>query len=347
MANDDFSDILLDVVSSAGKGASTATSAASGAKAETGVPGTILRVKIHTENWFNDGEYSVLDCGAFEIDACDLSGPPNVVTIRALSTPLSSSLTRQENCRAWEQVTLWEIARDIADAAGMTLLYEVGEFIYLDRIDQLQQSDLVFLQGLCHNYGVSVKITDNQIVLFSEADYEQRAIVDTFKAEQARTESHNSGRILSYRFSQDTTDTVSSSTVSYKDPKSGKLVMATFTPVNPPATGQEYRSNQRPGNLGDNAYLSPGSAADDFANVRVDATATAMRQAMAEAREKNKNEWNCDLALVGDTKIVAGVTFLIEGFGVYDGKYIVDEATHSLGGGYITSVKAHRVLEGY
>lgn len=344
MANNNFSDILIDAVkSSAGQAATTTSSTV-----ESGVPGTVLRVKIHTENWYNEGDYSVLDCGAFEIDACDLSGPPNVTTIKALSTPISSSLMRQEKCRAWERVTIQRVAQDIADTAGMTLLYEVRESIDLDRVDQLQQADLAFLQALCHDYGISVKVTDNQIVLFDEADYEQRAIVDTFKAEQVRTEDNAAGRIRSYRFSQDTTDTVSSSTVSYKDPKSGKLVTATFTPANPPATGQELRSNQRPGNISGDAYRQTlSSPGDDFSDIRIDATATATRQAMAQAREKNKNEWNCELTLVGDTKIVAGVTFAIDGFGVYDGKYLVDEATHSLSNGYTTSVKAHKVLEGY
>ena len=86
---------------------------------------------------------------------------------------------------------------------------------------------------------------------------------------------------------------------------------------------------------------------DDFDDVRSDVTDTMERKAKAAAREKNKSEWNVSIKMVGNVKMVGGVTFDITGFGVYDGKYIVDEAVHKIGGGYDTTVKAHRVLEGY
>jgi len=85
----------------------------------------------------------------------------------------------------------------------------------------------------------------------------------------------------------------------------------------------------------------------DFDDIRGDVTDNAMIQAKAEAREKNKKEWTCTLTLVGNPKMVAGVTFELTGFGVYSGKYIVDEAEHKVGGGYTTTIKAHRCLEGY
>jgi phage protein D len=49
----------------------------------------------------------------------------------------------------------------------------------------------------------------------------------------------------------------------------------------------------------------------------------------------------------GNVKMVGGVNIQLTNFGVYSGKYSVDEATHSVGGGYTTTVKAHKVLVGY
>jgi len=326
------------------------------------VPGTILRVKICVENWNTEGDYDELDCGAFEIDTVDFSGPPDKVSIKALSTPISSSMRREEKTRAWEETTLQKIAQDMADSAGLQLMYEVESDIQLDRVDQIQESDMGFLLKLCIQYGVSLKVTSDKIVLFEESVYESKGVIDTYD----KSEYGNGGRLLTYSFSQNTSGAVSKAISSYKDPKSGQLVEAEFEPDEPPATGQTAIINMRPGDLrGDNfresvdtASEDPGGTfdtgfkvfndtADDYEDIRADRTDNALRQAKAVAREKNKSEWTCTLKVIGNVKMVAGVNIQLNGFGVYSGKYSVDEATHSVGSDYTTTVKAHRVLVGY
>jgi len=328
--------------------------------ANNAVQGTVLRVKICVENWNAEGDYDELDCGSFEIDAVDFSGPPDKVAIMAVSTPISSSMRREEKTRSWENTTLQKIAQDIADGAKLKLMYEVDSDIQLDRAEQEKKSDMGFLQELCEQYGVSLKVTDGILVLFEESVYEAKEVIDTFDASEI------GGRITEYSFSQNTNDTVCKVIASYKDPKSGLLVEAEFVPEEPPATGQIARINVRPGDLrGDNFRegkdTASGSAggtfdtgfapfndsSDDFETKRSDRTDNMMRQAKAYARLKNKNEWTCTLNMVGNVKMVGGVNIQITGFGVYDGKYSVDEATHKTGDGYTSTVKAHKVLVGY
>ncbi|MCL2593846.1 MAG: hypothetical protein FWD82_10865, partial [Defluviitaleaceae bacterium] len=226
----------------------TPTLANQSASSASAVSGAILRARIHLENWFEDGDYYELDCGTFEIDSCELSGPPAVFEIKAVSTPISSSIRRETKNRAWEDTTLEEIAGDIASGAGLRLMYEVREEIKLDRVDQLKSADLSYLQKLCRNYGVSLKVTNKRVVLFDEKDYEARPPIDQFDfSEVVDDESNPTGRIISYKFIQDTSDTVSSSNVAYKDPKSGQLVHYEFTPQDAPATGQAVNINNRPG----------------------------------------------------------------------------------------------------
>ena len=44
----------------------------------------------------------------------------------------------------------------------------------------------------------------------------------------------------------------------------------------------------------------------------------------------------------------AGVTAKLTGWGAWDGKYIVEQAAHSVGSsGYTTQVKLRKTLEGY
>jgi phage protein D len=311
-------------------------------------------------NWNSEGDYDELDCGAFEVDTVDFSGPPDRVSIKAVSTPISSSMRREEKTNAWDNTTLQKIAQDIAGDAELELMYEVESEIQLDRVDQLQQSSMSFLQELCSRYGVSLKVTDEKIVLFEESVYEAKDVVDTFDKSEV------GGRLINYSFKQNTSDTVCKVISSYKDPKSGKLVQAEFTPPEPPATGQVALVNLRPGDLrGDNyrnavdtssedaggtfdtGFNSFNDTADDFEDVRADVTDNAMRQAKAVARKHNKFEWTCTLNMVGNPKMVSGANIMITGWGVYSGKYSIDEAEHKTAGGYKTTVKAHRCLVGY
>jgi len=357
----DFSDITAEPRPSAPPPASPQPEIVEGSEViNNAVSGAILHVKICVENWDGEGGYEELDCGKFEIDTVDFSGPPDEVAIKALSTPISTGMRRDEKTRAWEDTTLQKVAQDVADSAGLEIMYEVESDIQLDRVDQIKKSDMSFLYELCTQYGVSLKVTSEILVLFEESVYEAKDIVDTFdKSEVGK-------RIISYQFSQNTSDTVCKVVSSYKDPKSGQLVRAEFIPPNPPATGQTGIVNARPGDLrGDNfrdgndtssdasggtfdtGFNAFNDTADNFEEIRSDRTDNAMRQAKAIARQKNKFEWTCTLRLVGNVKMVAGANIQLTNFGVYSGKYSIDETSHSTGGGYLTVVKAHRVLVGY
>jgi hypothetical protein len=286
-------------------------------------------------------------------------------------------LKREEKTNKWEEATLQEIAKTIADKAGIQLMYEVESDIKFDRVDQLQQTDMSFLMDLCSRYGVALKVTDEKMVLFEESVYEEKDPVDTFD------KSEIGGRIISYSFVQDTNDTVKKVELLYKDPKSGIVAQGEFTPPNPPATGQKLVLNERPGDLrGDNfrngvddAFndittgsgrpiadatdnANSGSAGGtfdtgmhpfsditaDFERPRTDVTDNANRICRARCREKNKNEWTCTLQIMGNVKMVGGVTINMTNWGKYSGKYMVDVASHKTGGGYLTTVNAHRVL---
>ncbi|MDR1248901.1 MAG: hypothetical protein LBK63_06325 [Treponema sp.] len=316
-----------------------------------------FRAKIRVENWNQDGDSDGLDTGKFKIDSCSLSGPPDKFSIKAVSIPVTSSLKREEKTNKWEEATLQEIAKTIADKAGIQLIYEVESDIKFDRVDQLQQTDMSFLMDLCTRYGVSLKVTDEKIVLFEESAYEEKEPVDTFD------KSEIGSRVIDYSFVQDTNSTVKKVELFYKDPKSGIVAQGEFTPPNPPATGQKLVLNERPGDLrGDNfrngvddGSGSAGGTFDtgmhpfnditaDFEKPRADVTDNANRICKARCREKNKNEWTCVLKIIGNVKMAGGVTINMTNWGKYSGKYMVDMASHKTGGRYLTTVNAHRVL---
>lgn len=91
------------------------------------------------------------------------------------------------------------------------------------------------------------------------------------------------------------------------------------------------------------------STKNDYGDIRYDASAPAQNKAKAKLRKQNKGEWKCELTMLGNLAMVEGVTFSVEGWGVYDGKYIAETVTHTLdgSGGFETQVTGHRVLKGY
>lgn len=346
----DISDIMQDgwngtVSRNSSSGSKTSSSKTSSQKGQSGggghgVAGSIVEATIVAE-----GEGSLF-CGSFEVDAFSYEGPPDTATMKAVSVPIQSSLRREKKNQAWEFMPLSKIAADIASGAGLSLVFEVEEDTVFDRIEQRQEADLPFLQRLCKDNGVSLKVTDGQIVLFEEQTYEQRDSIATI--------TYGGSNILSYQFEQSNADCVQSSTVQYKDPKSGKLVQETFTPSDPPAVEAQDVASVRPADLsGDELRESVAGSTnlnvkEDYGSVRADAAASAYKKAKSRARELNRTEFTHKCTLRGDTRFVGGVTYEAMGFGVFDGKYMVDTAVHTVSSsGYTTEITSHRCLEGY
>ncbi|BBB91059.1 MAG TPA: hypothetical protein PKA28_10855 [Methylomusa anaerophila] len=171
-----------------------------------------------------DGIEQKLPCGTFEIDEIESSGPPNTVTIKAVSVLFSSGIRHDKLNRPWENVTLSYIAQDIAKKAGLELFFDSEDDPNFDRVDQVNQGDLAFLQSLCQRTGHSLKVTGEKIVIFDQEKYEKQSAVLTLKKGQ--------DNIKSYKFGSKNLSTYKSATVEYHDAKTGKTHKGTFTPTN-------------------------------------------------------------------------------------------------------------------
>ena len=75
--------------------------------------------------------------------------------------------------------------------------------------------------------------------------------------------------------------------------------------------------------------------------------AEAMKVAKKELRKNNESEVKASLSLRGNFDLVAGVTCQVEGFGYFDGKYIITKVGHIISGAYSCGVDIRRCLEGY
>ena len=283
-----------------------------------GIKGANLHCVLIQKNWNSDGKDKVLDCGAFEIDSIDASGPPAKVNIKGTSIPYTSKIRTEKKTKGWENISLSGIAGEIAVKNGLKLMFECSEDPFYKRKEQVKISDIKFLQKRCKAEGISLKVTARMIVLFDAAEYEQKDAI--------RTIERGSADVLSWRFSTNFNDTAySACRVSYTTPE-GKTISATYKPKDDKKTGngQTLEINEK--------------VADEK---------EAKKLAQKRLREKNKKEYKADFTLVGDLDLVAGVTVTVIGWGMFDGKYIVETATHNITGGYTVSVQLRRVLEGY
>lgn len=283
--------------------------------------GLKIQAALVRKNWHGDGKDKVLDCGQFELDSIEAAGPPSTITIKATSLPFSAQIRQTQKSKAWEAYTLSGIAREMAAANGMACLYESAADPAYARVEQYRTSDIDFLSQLCHDAGISLKATNNILVLFDQAAFEANPAVLTIR--------RGGGSYLKHRLSVGTADKQwTSCRVSYTAPETGRLIEAV-------------------------AYV-PDYKADAEKNQQLEVTAKvnsiAEAKALAEKRLRlhNKYERTATFTLPGDPGLVAGVTVMLEGWGAWDGKYIVKQAKHTAGSsGYTVQIRLRRVLEGY
>ena len=293
-----------------GQGAGS-SSGSSGAK-----PKLVSAVLVQ-KNWNDTGKDVTLDMGTFEIDSVDMSGPPDKITVKSTSIPYTSKLRMEKKNKAWEKISLKGIGQEIAGKNGLKLMYEASENPTYKRKEQVQTSDIKFLQGLCHAAGMALKVTTLTIVIYDAAEYDKKPAVKTFKK--------GSGDIISYKMGTKLTDTAYTSChVSYTDPDSKETIEYTYTPDSKTGTGQTLEINEK-----------------------VNSKAEAIRLAKKRLREKNTQEYTASLKVVGDVSLVAGITVKLKGFQQFDKKYKVTQAKHNLLDGYTVDLSLKQVLEGY
>ncbi|MEK5378063.1 phage late control D family protein [Paenibacillus sp. FSL P2-0173] len=304
---------------------------------------------IKTIGWDKPGEIKRLNCGSFEVDSIDFAGPPDTVSIKAVSLPVTTNVRQEKKTKAWESVTLKSIAAEITKRAGFSLMYEAHNNPKYDRQDQTDVSDLAFLNDLCKQEGIALKVTGKKLVLFDEYVYEQKP--------PALTIERGVSDIISYGFSFTTQDVAyagcevsyqpaaKKSTSKKKDDKGTAKAAAESTSKDSGKKKKDKAEQPKPIKV---IYRPPGAPKDGpilKVSQSVGSQAEAINAARKSLREKNKEAGKATLSLLGNVGLAAGMTITIKGFGRFDGKYIIVSATHAVGSsGYTTNLEIRKVL---
>ena len=277
----------------------------------------LISATIVQKNWHDNGKDVVLDCGTFELDSVDASGPPTKITLKGTSIPYTSTMRTAKKNRAWENCNLKEIAQQIGKEAGMKVMYLAENNPVYKRKEQVQKSDISFLQKLCKAAGLALKVTIMTVVIYDAEEYDGKPAIKTIR--------YGSGDYLSYKLGTSLHDTAYTSChVSYTDPDSKETIESTYTPDSKEGTGQTLEINEK-----------------------VSSTEEAQKLAKKRLREKNTQQFTASFSMLGDVQLVAGATVKLKGFQSFDKKYKITKATHKLTGGYTTDIELQQVLEGY
>lgn len=277
----------------------------------------LISATIVQKNWHDNRKDVVLSCGTFELDSVDASGPPTKITLKGTSIPYTSTMRTAKKNRAWENCNLKEITQQIGKEAGLQVMYLAENNPVYKRKEQVQKSDITFLQKLCKAAGLALKVTIMTIVIYDAAEYDGKPAIKTIK--------FGSGDYISYKLGTSLHDTAYTSChVSYTDPDSKETIESTYTPDSTDGTGQVLEVNEK-----------------------VSSTEEAYELAKKRLREKNTQQFTASFSMLGDVQLVAGATVKLKGFQSFDKKYKITKATHKLTGGYTTDIELQQVLEGY
>jgi hypothetical protein len=230
-------------------------------------------------------------------------------------------------------MNLRKIAEAIAKEASLEFVFDSKEDPSFDRQDQDHETDLSFLQQLCKSAGLTLKVTDKQLVIFNQQEYEAKASVQTITL--------NESLILNWRFERAQSETYKSVTVSYRDPKQKKadssggynidLEKIDNKTENPAVISYTY-TDEKVGSEGQEFQLK----------TRAKSIEEARRLAKAKLRELNSRKVVGQLTLVGDVKLVSGIVITVKGFGSVDGDFFIDEVEHTVSRqGFTTSINIH------
>ncbi len=190
-----------------------------------------------------------------------------------------------------------------------------------DRKDQSNISDLQFIEDLCKSDGLCIKVTDGKLILYDEAKYDIISSVLTITKGETNIVGFPS-------FSRNAKNIYNACEISYTDSDTDKTYIGYFQEPNGVQSGHILRLQE-----------SFNGESDDI---------NLERKAKARLREQNKNEWKASFTLKGDVTYFAGMNIDVVGYKKFDGKYHVENVTHTVGGsGYVVGVECRKCLVGY
>ena len=253
-----------------------------------------------------------LDCGTFILDEVKFSGGPLKVSLGGVAIPANESFKVRERTKTWKNVTIKNIANEIAKRYGLSLSYS-GPTITIASIEQSDKTDSAFLYDLCKKYGLSMKVFNNKIVIYDQTQQEKKAASATITRDSFIDDE--------WEYTDSIEGTYTGARISYKSGEDNEEISV-------------Y--------LGLKAENAAGSRVLNITEVADDYDA-AYYMAAAQVNQSNEQATTISGKIWPNPKICAGICVTISGMGKANGKYFVDKSTVEVSDSRTTqSVELHK-----
>lgn len=280
--------------------------------------GSVILARLRCRDWHEPGHNPVLECGTFKCDEpAEYQGPPNKVSVKAVSAALTNELRETARTKGWENYSLEGVAGELAQKHGLTLYYDAQPHQF-QRQDQRRETDLAFLQRLATARGVNLKVHDGRLVMFAAQKGDAQGAALTINRRKG--------------------DFFTALDYSFKISSEGTGYDGASVEYHEPATRELRRVEFKPGRTqgGEGKILTLDS--------RVESDAEALVLAKSRLREANQKELTGSFTIMGHPGLVSGLTVSLEDFGLFSGKYFVEKTSHKAGDKYTTSAEIRQVL---
>lgn len=282
--------------------------------------GDYIIAEIWLKHWNKENDNRTIKLGTFEID--NLSYNVTKLTINAVAIPIFSSIRDEKKYKTREKIKLSEIAKEIAKTGGLNLVYESDIDPKYESEEQQNEADLYYLEKLCKDEGLAIKITGKQLIIFSEEKYDSLPSVLTLEVSKDFFYGYPT-------FNRNAKNIYGACEIKFFDSKTDKTYTGTFKAPN-------MSKNQKTLKL------------QEKFNSSTDKDINYNRKAKAKLREQNKNEYTVSIKVKGDIIYFAGTNITLKGFYKFDGKYNITTCSHSISrSGYVVDLNCRRCLEGY
>jgi Bacteriophage probable baseplate hub protein len=256
---------------------------------------------------------ALLDCGTFTIDEFELTGPPDILTLRCTESWTSAPI-RTPNSQAYENMTLSQIAQAVAARHGWTAITSaVQPDTAFARVTQTiyDGSDLGFLKRIANQHNYEFNVRPPQLIFYSRTALEAQAPAGP-------TITRQMVRKFKLGLQSAGERTYSGAQISYLDAATKSVLGAQAKTTGAAPTSDTLNYTERVEN-NQQAALKVGSV----------------------LHEHNMLQYVGELEMPGTIQYRAGQTVAVADWGAFANTWIIEEAEHTFKakrGGYITKL---------
>ena len=310
--------------------------------------GYILEVGIkNIERIYEESEAENHNIGKFEID--EVVCKPDTVQIKAVSIIGNSSLRNKKYSQTWEKFSLKNIAEEIAKRNELKLFFDCDENPNIDHVEQDEQADLEFLQKLCHDNGLALKITPEQLIIFDEYKFEQvEPMIGVWRPGFDGNYGVDKIRLTwltDWQLKQKSRDIYDACEI--QNAKWNKKEVITSV-VDKKGRKREKKKTVKEKEVVKIEYDIGSKEKVLRIKQQVKDEQEAERLARRKLRDANKDRVTGTFSTIGNLNLKASNTLEFYGFGKFDGRYIITKASHTINdSNFKTSVDVRKCLIGY